>query len=179
MGNTGSTQHPNLESMVALSKEHSLTLSQIEFLYIQFAHPAALADNQKLLMKMVLTSLFPTPPSSFTEFVLGVVKWRSMDFEERIGLIFDLLDSDGNGHITASDLTIMVQHVNGYSFQLGDRVKVKYTLRRGILRFSGPTKFAEGIWAGMELEEPSGTHNGTVENETYFTVDPQRGVFQI
>jgi dynactin complex subunit len=62
-------------------------------------------------------------------------------------------------------------------FATGDKVKVRHSGRKGIIRYFGKTKFAEGIWAGMELEEPTGAHNGTVEGETYFVTADKHAAF--
>ena len=40
--------------------------------------------------------------------------------------------------------------------------------RKGFVRFVGPTEFAPGIWVGVELEEPRGKNNGTVDGKKYF-----------
>ena len=47
------------------------------------------------------------------------------------------------------------------------RVLVSKT-RKGFVRFVGPTEFAAGIWVGVELEEPRGKNNGTVDGKKYF-----------
>ena len=49
-------------------------------------------------------------------------------------------------------------------FALGDRVLVGGA-KEGYLRFLGPTEFAKGIWAGIELEEPMGKNNGAVSGK--------------
>ena len=34
--------------------------------------------------------------------------------------------------------------------------------RVGLLRYMGHTEFAEGMWAGVELDEPRGRNDGAV-----------------
>eukprot|EP00123_Amoebidium_parasiticum_P018244 comp24146_c2_seq1/m.43922 comp24146_c2_seq1/g.43922 ORF comp24146_c2_seq1/g.43922 comp24146_c2_seq1/m.43922 type:complete len:698 (-) comp24146_c2_seq1:1517-3610(-) len=49
--------------------------------------------------------------------------------------------------------------------------------KRGILRFLGPTQFADGIWAGVELDEPAGKNDGAVAGVIYFSCPPKHGLF--
>lgn len=48
---------------------------------------------------------------------------------------------------------------------IGDRVIVSSGMgsRPGILRFMGETKFAPGTWCGIQLDEPTGKNNGSVD----------------
>ncbi|CDO76476.1 hypothetical protein BN946_scf184615.g2 [Trametes cinnabarina] len=48
---------------------------------------------------------------------------------------------------------------------------------RGIVRFSGATSFAPGKWIGIELYEPNGKNDGSVQGVKYFTCKPNYGVF--
>ena len=45
----------------------------------------------------------------------------------------------------------------------------------GILRFCGPTDFASGVWAGVELETPIGKNDGSVGGVSYFECFPKHG----
>lgn len=38
----------------------------------------------------------------------------------------------------------------------------------GYLRYLGPTDFAEGIWCGVELDQPMGKNDGTVQVRVVF-----------
>ena len=48
-------------------------------------------------------------------------------------------------------------------------------LQFGILRFCGPTDFASGEWAGVELETPAGKNDGSVGGVYYFQCLPKHG----
>ncbi|NWV69053.1 CLIP4 protein, partial [Malurus elegans] len=60
--------------------------------------------------------------------------------------------------------------------KLGDRVVIAGQ-KVGTLRFCGPTEFASGQWAGVELDEPEGKNNGSVGKVQYFKCAPKRGIF--
>jgi len=62
------------------------------------------------------------------------------------------------------------------SFQVGDRVLVMGKLA-GAVRFIGQTKFADGEWFGIALDEEKGKNDGTVQDVQYFTCDPMKGMF--
>lgn len=50
--------------------------------------------------------------------------------------------------------------------ELGDRVALRSLV--GNVRFIGETHFAAGIWIGIELEEPVGKNDGSVDGIRYF-----------
>ncbi|KAK9767570.1 hypothetical protein K7432_002542 [Basidiobolus ranarum] len=62
-----------------------------------------------------------------------------------------------------------------WQIQIGSRVQVQN--KSGTVRFIGNTSFAKGKWVGVELDEPSGKNDGIVEGITYFTCEPQHGMF--
>ncbi|OTF78851.1 hypothetical protein BLA29_003141 [Euroglyphus maynei] len=49
--------------------------------------------------------------------------------------------------------------------------------KTGIVRFMGPTKFAPGIWYGIELTRPIGKNDGSVQGVRYFTCKQRFGIF--
>uniref|UniRef100_A0A0L8HP84 CAP-Gly domain-containing protein n=1 Tax=Octopus bimaculoides TaxID=37653 RepID=A0A0L8HP84_OCTBM len=60
--------------------------------------------------------------------------------------------------------------------RLGDKVVINGT-KSGALRYCGPTEFAAGIWAGIELDEPIGKNDGSVGGIMYFRCASNHGVF--
>ncbi|CAD5112759.1 DgyrCDS1977 [Dimorphilus gyrociliatus] len=61
-------------------------------------------------------------------------------------------------------------------FKIGDRVRISGT-KSGILKYFGKTKFAQGEWCGIELDEKIGKNNGSVEGVTYFNCEDNFGIF--
>lgn len=49
-----------------------------------------------------------------------------------------------------------------FRYDIGERVIVSGG-KQGIVRFLGPTEFAQGIWAGIELDGPTGKNDGSVQ----------------
>ena len=49
--------------------------------------------------------------------------------------------------------------------------------RRGQVRYLGTADFKEGVWVGIELDEPLGKHDGSVEGQKYFDARPKHGIF--
>lgn len=62
------------------------------------------------------------------------------------------------------------------SFNIGDRVLVG-GVQPGTLKFKGPTIFANGFWAGVELDKSEGSNNGTYDGVVYFECDECHGIF--
>ena len=48
---------------------------------------------------------------------------------------------------------------------------------RGVVRFIGPTSFANRKWVSLELYEPDGRNHGSVNGTHYFTRKTNYGVF--
>lgn len=62
------------------------------------------------------------------------------------------------------------------SFNVDDRVLVG-GVQPGTLRFKGPTSFANGFWAGVELDKSEGNNNGTYDGIVYFECGESHGIF--
>jgi len=54
---------------------------------------------------------------------------------------------------------------------------VEVPVGRGLVRFYGATSFSPGKWVGVELNEPAGKNDGTVQGVKYFTCKPNHGMF--
>ncbi|KAI8910439.1 heterodimer in complex WITH the CAP-Gly domain of P150glued, partial [Gorgonomyces haynaldii] len=48
---------------------------------------------------------------------------------------------------------------------------------KGTVRFIGETTFAQGVWIGIELFEPNGKNDGSVQGVRYFETQENYGVF--
>ena len=54
---------------------------------------------------------------------------------------------------------------------------VEISTGKGIVRFCGTTSFAPGKWVGIELFEPKGKNDGSIQGVAYFSCKPLYGVF--
>jgi len=63
--------------------------------------------------------------------------------------------------------------------KIGERVIIQSSTgtKRGILRFTGFTKFANGEWAGVELDQPIGKNDGSISGYRYFDCKEHFGLF--
>lgn len=60
--------------------------------------------------------------------------------------------------------------------EIGDKVMVG-GMKTGTLRYCGPTEFANGIWAGIELDDPGGKNDGSIGGISYFQCPQNHGIF--
>ncbi|GBP27962.1 Restin homolog [Eumeta japonica] len=89
------------------------------------------------------------------------------------GSIRSAISSKMNASITPSTPTPTGE------LKLGERVIVSSSRgsKAGTLRFVGTTDFAPGVWAGVELDDPLGKNDGSVEGKRYFECAPRFGLF--
>ncbi|KAJ3553929.1 hypothetical protein NM688_g3362 [Phlebia brevispora] len=75
------------------------------------------------------------------------------------------------------------KHVAQVNIPIGSRCQVESSEedfhKRGTVRFVGSTQFGsgEGIWVGIEYDEPIGKNDGSVKGVRYFSCKPNYGVF--
>ena len=62
-------------------------------------------------------------------------------------------------------------------FKTGSRCRIFPGGDRGKIVFIGETKFADGYWIGIQLDEPTGKNNGTVKGVKYFECPDLFGKF--
>ncbi|XP_037958113.1 restin homolog isoform X5 [Teleopsis dalmanni] len=80
---------------------------------------------------------------------------------------------------TASIRSSLLRSPSKNGLTVGDRVIVSsgFGSRPGILRYLGETQFAQGNWCGIELDEPTGKNDGSVDGIRYFECKPKYGIF--
>ncbi|XP_072170751.1 uncharacterized protein [Diadema setosum] len=74
-------------------------------------------------------------------------------------------------HVSPSTPSVPFRHLI-----VGQRVETTDG-RTGILHFKGKTHFAQGCMCGIELDDPVGKHNGSVDGIHYFDCPQNYGVF--
>ncbi|CAI4224331.1 unnamed protein product [Auanema sp. JU1783] len=62
------------------------------------------------------------------------------------------------------------------SFEIGSRIITEKN-GKGRVAFFGATKFADGDWVGVILDDPKGKNNGTVQEVAYFQCEEKYGLF--
>ncbi|XP_046672118.1 kinesin-like protein KIF13A isoform X2 [Homalodisca vitripennis] len=60
---------------------------------------------------------------------------------------------------------------------VGESVLIRPSNASGVIAFLGPTQFAPGTWIGVDLDAPTGKHDGTVQGVRYFEARPKHGIF--
>eukprot|EP00443_Scrippsiella_acuminata_P006583 CAMPEP_0115305938 /NCGR_PEP_ID=MMETSP0270-20121206/72301_1 /TAXON_ID=71861 /ORGANISM="Scrippsiella trochoidea, Strain CCMP3099" /LENGTH=97 /DNA_ID=CAMNT_0002724201 /DNA_START=15 /DNA_END=305 /DNA_ORIENTATION=+ len=60
-------------------------------------------------------------------------------------------------------------------FPVGTRVVISGLA--GTVKFEGTTKFAAGIWVGVELDLEKGKNDGSIQGVKYFECKTKHGIF--
>ncbi|XP_045542860.1 CAP-Gly domain-containing linker protein 2 isoform X4 [Papilio machaon] len=81
--------------------------------------------------------------------------------------------------IVSSKMNASISTTANGELRLGDRVIVSSSRgsKAGILRYVGVTEFATGVWGGVELDDPLGKNDGSVDGKRYFECAPRFGLF--
>ncbi|KAJ3346134.1 CAP-GLY domain-containing linker protein 1 [Kappamyces sp. JEL0680] len=197
MGNGASYQPLSHKEIGKLQKDFPLTNEGIVFFHTHYHRllagiqasgadkPRQIQQDEELafktwILEKCFEALFPEMAQvTFREYLTTLFSWRGQTVEERLEFYFDLLDYNGDGLVTPSDLSIFIQEATDYRFQVGDSIRTRddERIREGKVAYLGKTEFAKGNWAGIILDTPSGKNNGTVEGVTYFECKDNFGVF--
>lgn len=94
------------------------------------------------------------------------------------GRLLDLHSKTEDGKVTVNSSHTPLASVEDEmsDFTIGDRVLVG-GVQPGTLKFKGPTSFANGFWAGVELDKSEGSNNGTYDGVVYFACNERHGIF--
>ncbi|KAF9796236.1 hypothetical protein SFRURICE_016159, partial [Spodoptera frugiperda] len=81
--------------------------------------------------------------------------------------------------IVSSKMNASISTTTNGEVRVGDRVIVSSSRgsKAGTLRYVGVTDFATGVWAGVELDDPLGKNDGSVDGKRYFECSPRFGLF--
>ncbi|XP_072944338.1 uncharacterized protein CLIP-190 isoform X5 [Epargyreus clarus] len=79
----------------------------------------------------------------------------------------------------SSKMNASISTTTNGELRMGDRVIVSSSRgsKAGTLRYVGVTEFASGVWAGVELDDPLGKNDGSVDGKRYFECAPRFGLF--
>ena len=82
-------------------------------------------------------------------------------------------------HVLSRDSAQRDDLFNGAEFEKPLQVNdlVDWQGHLGRVRFIGPTAFEAGNWVGVELDEPQGHNNGSVDSISYFSCRRGHGIF--
>jgi len=121
------------------------------------SHKALIPQMRQLLKE----AQSPSPNKNSTDASKASTKNSSLSRQESVEAIHDI-----QGQVILQSLGL----------NIGDRVTLGGP-KAGILRYCGTTEFADGMWAGIELDRPIGKNNGSVNGISYFTCQANFGIF--
>jgi len=106
------------------------------------------------------------------------------EYESRRDTVLSHLKANKLGRFaeTPTNLTTPPPAAVPSNIKIGERCEVQSgdgTIdRRGTIRFVGEASMGKGgIWVGVEMDEPTGKGDGSVEGVRYFTCLPKHAVF--
>ncbi|XP_011148212.2 restin homolog isoform X3 [Harpegnathos saltator] len=90
-----------------------------------------------------------------------------------------LLSKSMSQSLNASTTSLSSTISQRTDLKIGDRVIVSSSQgsKTGVLKYLGTTEFALGEWCGVELDEPVGKNDGSVNDKRYFECSPKYGLF--
>ncbi|XP_020289391.1 restin homolog isoform X2 [Pseudomyrmex gracilis] len=93
----------------------------------------------------------------------------------RSGLLSKSMSPSLNASTTSLSSTVSQKG----ELKIGERVIVSSSQgsKTGVLRYLGITEFAAGEWCGVELDEPIGKNDGSVNGKRYFECPNKHGLF--
>lgn len=100
------------------------------------------------------------------------------DYDRRTGTIRELKRKQGIPVKGEAPIRGEEQPLTG--IEIGQRCEVEladHSHHRGVVRYVGKRNGVKGFWVGIELDEPYGKNNGSLNGKVYFTCDENFGVF--
>lgn len=101
---------------------------------------------------------------------------KSGSFEQERPLDLNVLEKDTKESVDDVPSPPKSQNDEMPDYIIGDRVLVS-NIQPGTLRFKGRTSFADGFWAGVELDVSEGSNDGTYHGVVYFQCKEKHGIF--
>lgn len=72
---------------------------------------------------------------------------------------------------SGNKIPIEYQKLEADEVQVGSRCEIIIGGRRGVVKYVGKVpELALGYWIGVQLDEPTGDSNGSVQGKSYFEV---------
>ncbi|KAJ6605821.1 CAP Gly-rich domain-containing protein [Mycena sp. CBHHK59/15] len=128
------------------------------------------------------------PSTSFTGQLTDVTQVEKFElsetqYAERTDTVLAYKQRNKVGRFAPKDETPSARPAPEVHITVGARCEVESSepglSKRGTVRFVGPTTFGtgEGVWVGVEYDEPMGKNDGSVKGERYFSCRPNYGAF--
>ena len=120
-----------------------------------------------------------------TEAAMDALK---MSVQAQVAGLQDGGSHEGEGAMDESQVSALVESLVEHRFDtctaqlkglgVGDRCEVstESCAGQGFVAFIGRTSFKDGVWVGVELDQPDGKNDGSVQGRRYFTCADKHGV---